>query len=114
MPNSFGGARPQFKAVFATQNSMGHENWFDRLHRANHPALAHWPLCHGNGRTSGGRVIEVSNVTVFSAERLGDTSSLHRLDRVPPFCLDFDRLIYRATLVAGVGVTVPSVLALIW
>jgi hypothetical protein len=26
---------------------------FSRLRRANLQLFAHWPLCHGNGRTSG-------------------------------------------------------------
>ena len=31
----------------------GARDWLDRLHRANPQLFAHWPLCHGNGRTSG-------------------------------------------------------------
>jgi RNA-directed DNA polymerase len=33
--------------------TKGARDWFDRLRRANPTLLAHWPLCHGNGRTSG-------------------------------------------------------------
>ena len=28
-------------------------DWFDRLRRATPKLIAHWPLCHGNDRTSG-------------------------------------------------------------
>ena len=34
-------------------SDQGARDWFDRLHRANPQLFAHWPLCHGNGRTSG-------------------------------------------------------------
>jgi RNA-directed DNA polymerase len=33
--------------------TKGARDWFDRLRRANPALFAHWPLCHGNGRTSG-------------------------------------------------------------
>jgi hypothetical protein len=33
--------------------TKGARDWFDRLRRANPTLFAHWPLCHGNGRTSG-------------------------------------------------------------
>src|SRR5450631_604522 len=34
-------------------DTKGARDWFDRLRRANPALFAHWPLCHGNGRTSG-------------------------------------------------------------
>src|SRR6202008_341187 len=33
--------------------AKGARDWFDRLRRGNPTLLAHWELCHGNGRTSG-------------------------------------------------------------
>jgi RNA-directed DNA polymerase len=33
--------------------TKGARDWFDRLRRTNPTLFAHWPLCHGNGRTSG-------------------------------------------------------------
>ena len=33
--------------------TKGARDWFERLRRANPTLFAHWPLCHGNGRTSG-------------------------------------------------------------
>ena len=44
-------ARRKFKRMRHQTN--GARDWFDRLHRANPQLFAHWPLCHGNGRTSG-------------------------------------------------------------
>ena len=44
-------ARRKFKRM--RHQTKGARNWFDRLRRANPALFAHWPLCHGNGRTSG-------------------------------------------------------------
>jgi RNA-directed DNA polymerase len=44
-------ARRKFKLM--RHQTKGARDWFDRLHRANPRLFAHWPLCHGNGRTSG-------------------------------------------------------------
>jgi RNA-directed DNA polymerase len=33
--------------------TKGARDWFVRLRRATPKLFAHWPLCHGNGRTSG-------------------------------------------------------------
>jgi hypothetical protein len=33
--------------------TKGARDWFDRFRRANPNLLAHWSLCHGNGRTMG-------------------------------------------------------------
>src|ERR1700730_211003 len=44
-------ARRKFKRM--RHQTTGARDWFDRLHRANPQLFAHWPLCHGNGRTSG-------------------------------------------------------------
>jgi RNA-directed DNA polymerase len=44
-------ARRKFKRM--RHQTKGARDWFDRLHRANPQLFAHWPLCHGNGRTSG-------------------------------------------------------------
>jgi RNA-directed DNA polymerase len=33
--------------------TKGARDWFDRLRRTDPTLFAHWPLCHGNGRTSG-------------------------------------------------------------
>jgi len=44
-------ARRKFKRL--RHQTKGARDWFDRLRRANPTLLAHWQLCHGNGRTSG-------------------------------------------------------------
>jgi group II intron reverse transcriptase/maturase len=44
-------ARRKFKRM--VHQTEGARDWFDRLRRANPALFAHWPLCHGNGRTSG-------------------------------------------------------------
>jgi RNA-directed DNA polymerase len=44
-------ARRKFKRM--VHQTKGARDWFDRLRRANPALFAHWPLCHGNGRTSG-------------------------------------------------------------
>ena len=44
-------ARRKFKRL--RHQTKGARDWFDRLRRANPTLFAHWPLCHGNGRTSG-------------------------------------------------------------
>jgi len=44
-------ARRKFKRM--RRQTKGARDWFDRLRRANPQLFAHWPLCHGNGRTSG-------------------------------------------------------------
>jgi RNA-directed DNA polymerase len=44
-------ARRKFKRL--RHQPKGARDWFDRLRRANPILLAHWQLCHGNGRTSG-------------------------------------------------------------
>ena len=44
-------ARRKFKR--ARHQPKGARDWFDRLRRANPILLAHWQLCHGNGRTTG-------------------------------------------------------------
>jgi RNA-directed DNA polymerase len=44
-------ARRKFKRM--VHQTKGGRDWFDRLRRANPALFAHWPLCHGNGRTSG-------------------------------------------------------------
>jgi RNA-directed DNA polymerase len=44
-------ARRKFKRL--RRKTKGARDWFDRLRRANPTLLAHWQLCHGNGRTSG-------------------------------------------------------------
>jgi RNA-directed DNA polymerase len=44
-------ARRKFKRM--RHQTKGARDWFDRLHRVNPQLFAHWPLCHGNGRTSG-------------------------------------------------------------
>jgi group II intron reverse transcriptase/maturase len=44
-------ARRKFKRF--VHRTKGARDWFDRLRRANPTLFAHWPLCHGNGRTSG-------------------------------------------------------------
>ena len=49
-------ARRKFKRM--RHQTKGARDWFDQLHRANPQLFAHWPLCHGNGRTSGAVRIE--------------------------------------------------------
>ena len=44
-------ARRKFKRF--VHRTKGARDWFARLRRANPALFAHWPLCHGNGRTSG-------------------------------------------------------------
>ena len=44
-------ARRKFKRF--VHRTKGTRDWFDRVRRANPMLFAHWPLCHGNGRTSG-------------------------------------------------------------
>ena len=44
-------ARRKFKRML--HQTKGTRDWFDRLGRSNPNLFAHWPLCHGNGRTSG-------------------------------------------------------------
>ena len=44
-------ARRKFKRM--RHQTKGTRDWFDRLRRANPTLFVHWPLCHGNGRTSG-------------------------------------------------------------
>ena len=44
-------ARRKYKRM--VHQTKGARDWFDRLRRANPALFAHWPLCHGNGRTSG-------------------------------------------------------------
>jgi group II intron reverse transcriptase/maturase len=44
-------ARRKFRRL--RRKTKGARDWFERLRRANPTLLAHWQLCHGNGRTSG-------------------------------------------------------------
>jgi hypothetical protein len=44
-------ARRKFKRM--RHQTKGARVWFERLRRAIPTLFAHWPLCHGNGRTSG-------------------------------------------------------------
>jgi hypothetical protein len=44
-------ARRKFKRL--RHQTKGAREWFDRFRRANPMLLAHWSLCHGNGRTTG-------------------------------------------------------------
>ena len=44
-------ARRKFKRM--RHQTKGARDWFDRFRRANPKLLAHWSLCHGNGRTMG-------------------------------------------------------------
>jgi RNA-directed DNA polymerase len=44
-------ARRKFKRLPC--KTKGARDWFDWLRRANPTLFAHWPLCHGTGRTSG-------------------------------------------------------------
>jgi RNA-directed DNA polymerase len=44
-------ARRKYKRL--VHQTKGGRDWFDRLRRKTPRLFAHWPLCHGNGRTSG-------------------------------------------------------------
>jgi RNA-directed DNA polymerase len=44
-------ARRKYKRM--VHQTKGGRDWFDRLRRKTPKLFAHWPLCHGNGRTSG-------------------------------------------------------------
>jgi RNA-directed DNA polymerase len=44
-------ARRKFKRF--VHRTKGARDWFARLRRTKPQLFAHWPLCHGNGRTSG-------------------------------------------------------------
>ncbi|MEQ1577129.1 MAG: group II intron reverse transcriptase/maturase [Hyphomicrobium sp.] len=44
-------ARRKFKRM--VHQTKGARDWFDRFRRAHPKLFAHWPLCHGRGRTSG-------------------------------------------------------------
>jgi len=44
-------ARRKYKRM--VHQTKGGRDWFDRLRRKTPRLFAHWPLCHGNGRTSG-------------------------------------------------------------
>ena len=44
-------ARRKFKRF--VHRTKGARDWFARLRRAKPLLFAHWPLCHGHGRTSG-------------------------------------------------------------
>jgi RNA-directed DNA polymerase len=44
-------ARRKYKRL--RPRPKGARDWFVRLRRANPMLFAHWPLCHGDGRTSG-------------------------------------------------------------
>ena len=44
-------ARRKYKRL--VHQTKGARDWFGQLRRANPVLFAHWPLCHGNGRTSG-------------------------------------------------------------
>jgi len=44
-------ARRKFKRM--RHRPKAARDWFDRFRRSNSRLLAHWVLCHGNGRTSG-------------------------------------------------------------
>jgi len=44
-------ARRKYKRM--VHRTKGARDWFDRLRRSTPKLFAHWPLCHGNGRTSG-------------------------------------------------------------
>ena len=44
-------ARRKYKRL--VHQTKGGRDWFDRLRRATPRLFAHWPFCHGNGRTSG-------------------------------------------------------------
>ena len=44
-------ARRKFKRM--VHQTKGARDWFDRFRRTHPSLFAHWPLCHGNGRTSG-------------------------------------------------------------
>jgi hypothetical protein len=47
-------ARRKFKRM--RHQTKGARDWFDRFRRANPKLLAHWSLCHGNGRINGSRM----------------------------------------------------------
>jgi group II intron reverse transcriptase/maturase len=44
-------ARRKYKRM--VHQTKGGRDWFDRLRRKTPKLFAHWPLCYGNGRTSG-------------------------------------------------------------
>ena len=44
-------ARRKFKRL--VHQTRGARDWLERLRRTTPRLFAHWPLCHGNGRTSG-------------------------------------------------------------
>ncbi|MFM1815614.1 MAG: hypothetical protein RLZ98_2309, partial [Pseudomonadota bacterium] len=44
-------ARRKYKRM--VHQTKGGRDWLDRLRRKTPRLFAHWPLCHGNGRTSG-------------------------------------------------------------
>ena len=44
-------ARRKYKRM--VHQTKGGRDWFDRIRRKTPKLFAHWPLCHGNGRTSG-------------------------------------------------------------
>lgn len=44
-------ARRKYKRL--ARRPRGAKDWIARLRRASPRLFAHWPLCHGNGRTSG-------------------------------------------------------------
>jgi RNA-directed DNA polymerase len=44
-------ARRKFRSM--RHQTKGGRDWFARFRRANPTLFAHWPLCHGSGRTSG-------------------------------------------------------------
>ena len=44
-------ARRKFKRF--VHRTKGTRDWFGRVRRAKPTLFAHWPLCHGNSRTSG-------------------------------------------------------------
>jgi RNA-directed DNA polymerase len=44
-------ARRKFKRM--VHQTKGARDWFDRFRRTHPNLFAHWPICHGNGRTSG-------------------------------------------------------------
>jgi RNA-directed DNA polymerase len=44
-------ARRKYRRM--VHQTRGARDWFDQLRRATPKFFAHWPLCRGNGRTSG-------------------------------------------------------------
>ena len=44
-------ARRKYKRM--VHQTKGGRDWFDRRRRKTPTLFAHWPLCHGSGRTSG-------------------------------------------------------------